>query len=100
MPAGQRGPLSTRGTVADGGGILLWNLLLGVKDLCSNPSVKPTACQLPFQGSLIEKASLEKGGGPSLDGGGILTWNLLHNQIIIYHSTLSERSKNIHEKVS
>ena len=24
----------------------------------------------------------------------------LHNQIIIYHSTLSERSKNIHEKVS
>ena len=29
----------------------LWNLLLGVKDLRSYPSVKPTACQLPFQGS-------------------------------------------------
>ncbi|WP_370772147.1 hypothetical protein [Ruminococcus callidus] len=86
----------------------MWNLLLGVKDLCSNPSV---SLRLPAQhkarpaGAFSgepdrKKASLEKGGGPSLDGGGILTWNLLHNQIIIYHSTLSERSKNIHEKVS
>ena len=59
MPAGQRGPLSTRGTVADGGGVLLWNLLLNVKDLRDNLSVKSAACQLstrhalrvPFQGS-------------------------------------------------
>ena len=44
--------------------------------------------------------SPERGGEPPIGGGGVLTWNLLHNQIIIYHSTLSERSKNIHEKVS
>ena len=29
----------------------MWNLLLNVKDLRDNPSVKPAACQLPFQGS-------------------------------------------------
>ena len=110
MPAGQRGPLSTRGTSEVGGGVLckifclmcevsrknpsvtcgasspfrgayipkgepeckkpplkgegdrrrrwrgsVWNLLLGVKGLRDNPSVKPAACQLPFQGSLYTK---------------------------------------------
>ncbi|ERJ86550.1 hypothetical protein RUMCAL_03518 [Ruminococcus callidus ATCC 27760] len=58
----------------------MWNLLLGVKDLCSNPSV---SLRLPAQhkarpaGAFSgepdrKKASLEKGGGPSIDGGGIL----------------------------
>jgi len=68
MPAGQRGPLSTRGTSEAGGGILMWNLLLyalRVRLHGRNPSVKPAACQLPFQGSPIIKASLEKGGGPA-----------------------------------
>ena len=37
MPAGQRGPLSTRGTSEAGGGVLLWNLLLGVKELREPP---------------------------------------------------------------
>ena len=32
----------------------LWNLLHSVKDLRSYPSVKPTACQLPFQGSRMK----------------------------------------------
>ena len=57
----------------------MWNLLLAVKGLRDNPSVKPAACQLstrhalrvPFQGSL-KKASLEKGGGSPLGGGGVL----------------------------
>ena len=45
MPAGQRGPLSTRGTSEAGGGILM-KFFLGVKELRDNPSVKPAACQL------------------------------------------------------
>ena len=45
MPAGQRGPLSTRGTSEAGGGVL-WNLLLVVKDLRDNPSV---SLRLPAQ---------------------------------------------------
>jgi len=79
MPAGQRGPLSTRGTAVRRWRGSSWNLLLDVKDLRDNPSVKPTACQLstrhalrvPYRGaytqkgSLNEKASLEKGGGPA-----------------------------------
>ena len=32
----------------------LWNLLLNVKGLWKHPSVKPTACQLPFQGSRMK----------------------------------------------
>ena len=57
----------------------MWNLLLNVKGLWKYPSVKPAACQLPFQGSLNKKASLEKGGEPPLGGGGIFMWNLLLN---------------------
>ena len=49
----------------------LWNLLLGVKDLRSYPSVKPTACQLSFQGSRM-KPPLKGEGEPSSDGGGVL----------------------------
>ena len=41
----------------------MWNLLLDVKDLRDNPSVKPTACQLPFQGSLNVKKPPLKGEG-------------------------------------
>ena len=37
----------------------VWNLLLGVKGLRDNPSVKPAACQLPFQGSLYTKREPE-----------------------------------------
>ena len=60
------------GPSIDGGGISMWNLLLGVKDLCNNPSV---SLRLPAPFSREpdrKKASLEKGGGPSIDGGGIL----------------------------
>ena len=40
------------------------NLLLGVKGLRDNPSVKPAACQLPFQGSLNVKKPPLKGVTP------------------------------------
>ena len=36
----------------------LWNLLLDVLDFTKNPSVKPAACQLPFQGSQNKKPTL------------------------------------------
>ena len=45
----------------------MWNLLLGVKGLRDNPSVKPAACQLPFQGSHCHcgyLASPKRGGEP------------------------------------
>ena len=90
---------------AEAGGGVLWNLLLGVRGLRDNPSVKPAACQLstrhalrvPFQGSL-KKASPERGDSPrggempagqrgplstrgtSEAGGGILLWNFTHEE--------------------
>ena len=45
MPAGQRGPLSTRGTGEAGGGVL-WNLLLLFQVSQKNPSV---SLRLPAQ---------------------------------------------------
>jgi len=86
MPAGQRGPLSTRGTAVRRWRGSSWNLLLDVKDLRDNPSVKPTACQLstrhalrvPYRGaytqkgSLVEKSLPFREGEPPAGGGGVL----------------------------
>ena len=48
----------------------LWNLLIGVKGLCNNPSVS-LRLPAPFSREPKVKASLEKGGEPPLGGGGI-----------------------------
>ena len=42
----------------------MWNLLIGVKGLCNNPSVS-LRLPAPFSREPKVKASLEKGGGPS-----------------------------------
>ena len=42
----------------------LWNLLIGVKGLCNNPSVS-LRLPAPFSREPKVKASLEKGGEPS-----------------------------------
>ena len=48
----------------------MWNLLIGVKGLCNNPSVS-LRLPAPFSREPKVKASLEKGGEPPLGGGGI-----------------------------
>ena len=57
----------------------MWNLLLGVKGLRDNPSVKPAACQLPFQGSLNIKKPPLKGEGDQRSWWRGSLWNLLLN---------------------
>jgi len=58
------------GPSIDGGGILLWNLLLGVKGLRKHPSVtcgdsSPFRGAYNTKGSLIGEASPERGGEPA-----------------------------------
>ena len=54
MPAGQRGPLSTRGTSEAGGGVLLKSFT-PVSDFTEETPQSAYGCQLPFQGSLLRK---------------------------------------------
>ena len=65
-----RGDRSVRGGPAKLVEGFLWNLLIGVKGLCNNPSVS-LRLPAPFSREPKVKASLEKGGEPPLGGGGI-----------------------------
>ncbi len=54
MPAGQRGPLSTRGTSEAGGGVLMWNLLLNVLCYTEESLSQPAAASALFKGAYVQ----------------------------------------------
>ena len=70
MPAGQRGPLSTRGTSEAGGGVLLKSFT-PVSDFTEETPQSAYGCQLPFQGSLLRKLFVCSSAAMSKPSGGI-----------------------------
>ena len=70
MPAGQRGPLSTRGTSEAGGGVLLKSFT-PVSDFTEETPQSAYGCQLPFQGSLLRKLFVCSSTAMSKPSGGI-----------------------------
>ena len=56
----------------------LWNLLLNVRGFTEAP-LSHLRCQLPFQGSLIEKKPPLKGEGDQRSWWRGFLWNLLRN---------------------
>ena len=70
MPAGQRGPLSTRGTSEAGGGVLLKSFT-PVSDFTEETPQSAYGCQFPFQGSLLRKLFVCSSAAMSKPSGGI-----------------------------
>ncbi len=70
MPAGKRGPLSTRGTSEAGGGVLLKSFT-PVSDFTEETPQSAYGCQLPFQGSLLRKLFVCSSAAMSKPSGGI-----------------------------
>ena len=75
MPAGQRGPLSTRGTSEAGGGVLLKSFT-PVSDFTEETPQSAYGCQLPFQGSLLRKLFVCSSAAMSKPSGGIARTSL------------------------
>ena len=70
MPAGKRGPLSTRGTSEAGGGVLLKSFT-PVSDFTEETPQSAYGCQFPFQGSLLRKLFVCSSAAMSKPSGGI-----------------------------
>ena len=70
MPAGKRGPLSTRGNSEAGGGVLLKSFT-PVSDFTEETPQSAYGCQLPFQGSLLRKLFVCSSAAMSKPSGGI-----------------------------